>query len=54
MFLPSKVDNNTDHIDIANNFADKYKTILDQKGNTISSAVHCDLDLKEVKTGTIN
>ena len=31
-----------------------YKTILDQKGKRMSSAVLCDLDLKEGKIGTIN
>ena len=52
--LPSKIDDSTDYDDIANNFADKYKTILDKNGNGVSSAALLDFDLKETKMGTIN
>ena len=52
--LPSKIDDDNDYIDIANNFANKYKSILDQKGKGISSATSFHLDLKDVKMSEIS
>lgn len=52
--LPSKIDGDKDYDCIVNNFANKYKTVLDQKGNGESSARFCNLDLKDIKVGEIN
>ena len=52
--LPSKVDGDNDYDYIAQNFANKYKSILDQKGNEISSAASFDLDLSDIKISEIN
>ena len=47
--LPSKIDGENDYNAITNNFANKYKTILDQKDNGVSSAALWDLDLKDIE-----
>ena len=52
--LPSSIDGDNDFDCIANNFANKYKAVLDQKGNGESSALLCDLDLKDIKVGDVN
>ena len=52
--MPSKVDGDNDYNDIAQNFANKYKSILDQKGNEISSAALFDIDLSDIKMSEID
>ena len=51
--LPSKIDGDSNYDNIANNFASKYKRILDQGDEGVSSADLYDLDVRGIRFGEI-